>query len=61
MKNEKNKLIPRFRFPEFKNDGEWELKVIGDILYSESSNLALNKLELKNCGYAVYGADSVVG
>lgn len=49
------------RFPEFKNEGEWEIKTIGEIANSESSSIALNKLELKPTGYPVYGADSIVG
>jgi type I restriction enzyme S subunit len=60
-KNNENKLIPKLRFPEFINKGKWDLMQIGNILNSESSNLALNKLELKQSGYAVYGADSIVG
>ncbi|MDN5291864.1 MAG: type restriction enzyme subunit [Anaerophaga sp.] len=59
--NNNNKLVPKLRFPEFKDNGEWELMQISNILNAESSNLALNKLELKQSGYAVYGADSIVG
>ena len=55
------KLIPELRFPEFVNDGEWEEKSIGEITISESSSMALNKLELNPSGYKVYGADSIVG
>lgn len=29
--NKENKLMPRLRFPEFKNDGEWEVKRLGKI------------------------------
>lgn len=59
--SKKNKLIPELRFPEFKNEGEWEIKTIGDVANSESSSMALNKLDLKPTGYPVYGADSIVG
>ncbi|MBP7179703.1 MAG: restriction endonuclease subunit S [Dysgonomonadaceae bacterium] len=59
--NNENKLVPKLRFPDFKDNGEWELMQISNILNAESSNLALNKLELKQSGYAVYGADSIVG
>lgn len=31
MNKEKNTLIPELRFPEFKNDGEWEEKPLGAI------------------------------
>lgn len=59
--SKKNKRIPELRFPEFKNEGEWEIKTIGDVANSESSSMALNKLDLKPTGYPVYGADSIVG
>jgi type I restriction enzyme S subunit len=55
------RIIPELRFPEFQNNGEWEEKTIGDIVISESSSMALNKLNLKSSGYPVYGADSIVG
>ena len=55
------KRIPELRFPEFKNEGKWEIKIIGDVANSESSSMALNKLDLKPTGYPVYGADSIVG
>lgn len=54
-------LIPDLRFPEFKNEGEWAKKELDEIAFSESSSIALNKLELKSIGYPVYGADSIVG
>src|SRR5437867_3222421 len=60
-KTHENKLVPTLRFPEFKDDGEWTLMHIGSILNAESSALALNKLELRKTGYAVYGADSIIG
>jgi type I restriction enzyme S subunit len=27
----KNKLVPRLRFPEFKNSGEWEVDIVGNV------------------------------
>ncbi len=30
-KNNKNKLVPRLRFPEFKNSGEWVEKKLGEV------------------------------
>jgi type I restriction enzyme, S subunit len=57
----KKKLIPNLRFSEFKDEGEWQIKKIGDIANSQSSSMALNKLDLKSTGYPVYGADSIVG
>lgn len=56
-----NELIPELRFPEFENDGEWQEKTLEDVADSESSSLALNKIEHKENGFPVYGADSIVG
>lgn len=58
--SKENKLIPELRFPEFEKDGEWQERTLEDVADSESSSLALNKLEHKENGYPVYGADSVV-
>jgi len=60
-KNNDNKLVPKLRFPEFKDKEDWELLQIGSILNAESSTLALNKLDFKQNGYAVYGADGIIG
>lgn len=57
----KEKLIPELRFPEFEEFGEWDRKTLEFVADSESSNLALNKIEYKKNGYPVYGADSIVG
>ena len=29
--NKRQKLIPELRFPEFKNDGEWEETTLGEV------------------------------
>jgi type I restriction enzyme, S subunit len=60
-KNNENDLVPKLRFPEFTTKEGWDFMQISDILDAQSSSLALNKLELKKDGYAVYGADSIVG
>ena len=36
MADKQDKLIPKLRFPEFKNDGEWEFRRLGDIADSFS-------------------------
>lgn len=36
MTDKQNKLIPKLRFPEFKNDGGWEFRRLGDIADSFS-------------------------
>jgi len=59
--SKENKLIPELRFPEYENEGEWDDKTLEFVANSESSSLALNKIELKEKGYPVYGADSIVG
>ena len=35
-KNNKHKLIPKLRFPEFQNAGEWEVKKLGEVFKSFS-------------------------
>ena len=57
----RNSNIPRLRFPEFEKEGEWEEKMLGDITDAENSTLALNKIEIKEKGYPVYGADGIIG
>ncbi|HNY43176.1 MAG TPA: restriction endonuclease subunit S [Bacteroidales bacterium] len=32
----KEKLIPEFRFPEFKDSGEWDVKTLGEVLIKNS-------------------------
>lgn len=59
--NNKNKLVPELRFPDYEKDGEWAEQTLGYVANSESSSLSLNKIELKENGYPVYGADSIVG
>jgi len=44
-KNNKHKLIPKLRFPEFQNAGEWEVKKVGDILVESKIPLKINDLE----------------
>ncbi len=61
MSKNKNILIPKLRFPEFVGCGEWEEATIGNIAVPDSSNISLNKLNIKDNGYAVYGADGIVG
>jgi type I restriction enzyme S subunit len=56
----KNKLVPRFRFPEFQNAGEWEVKRVGDVavVYQPKT---ISQTDLKDKGYLVYGANGVIG
>jgi type I restriction enzyme S subunit len=48
-KSKENKLVPKLRFPEFKDSGEWEVKEIhklSEIIKGQQ----LNKLELSETG-----------
>lgn len=54
-------VVPTLRFPEFRDTEGWSEKKVGDALENKSSQVALNKLELQEKGYPVYGADGVVG
>lgn len=55
------KTVPEWRFPECKDSVEWEENIMDDIVICNNSTISLNKLELKQSGYPVYGADGVVG
>ena len=48
MSNEKKGLVPKLRFPEFKESGEWTQKKLGDKDVSDfvTRRIDLNKLEL---------------
>lgn len=37
MSKQTNKLIPKLRFPEFKNEGEWEVFKLGEVLLKNST------------------------
>ena len=52
---------PKFRFPEFKNDGDWEEDELGKGLRAESSQIAKSRLNFKNGGFPVFGADGFNG
>ena len=55
------KTVPEWRFPEFRDSGEWKENRMEDIVICNNSTMSLNKLEIKIKGYPVYGADGVVG
>lgn len=59
--NKKNKLIPVLRFPEFKNEGEWEEKTIDEtctILNNQRKPLSSEKREKGEFPY--YGASGII-
>ena len=55
-KNNENKLVPKLRFPEFENDGEWKEKKFDDLCKFVRGPFggALKKEIFVNEGYAVY-------
>jgi len=53
--------VPRLRFPEFREAGEWIKTKICDAVIYESSTLAQGKLQITSGGYPVFGADGIVG
>lgn len=55
------KTVPEWRFPEFMDSESWNKRKLEDIIIAQASTLALNKLELKQNGCPVYGADGIVG
>jgi len=59
--NTQQSRTPTLRFPEFVNSGEWVEDEIENIIKSESSQLAQNKLKFIANGYPVYGADGFIG
>ena len=54
----KQKLIPELRFPEFKNDGEWQKKILEDVLYYERpDNYIVSDTDYQNEGTPVLTAN----
>ncbi len=45
----KNKVVPKLRFPEFQNAGEWEVEVVGGngVALFINKKVSLQELELK--------------
>ena len=58
--NKNQKLLPNYRFPEFENNEEWNQKRLEQIVDSKNSSIALNKLNKKEDGFPVYGADGII-
>jgi type I restriction enzyme S subunit len=60
MKQVKKGLVPRLRFPEFADDGDWEEKKLTDVAKKTASSITLNGLENKTGIYPVYGASGLI-
>jgi len=56
----KNKLLPKRRFREFNQDGDWEEKKLGDVAKKTSSSITFNGLENKTGTFPVYGASGLI-
>lgn len=59
MNKTENKLVPELRFPEFKNDGEWEIKEVEDFFSVGSSKRVLQK-DWTNKGIPFYRTRELV-
>jgi type I restriction enzyme S subunit len=56
--NKKKKLIPELRFPEFEKDGEWEKKILEDVLnYERPDNYIVSDTDYQNEGTPVLTAN----
>jgi type I restriction enzyme S subunit len=60
MSNNKDTLVPKLRFPEFQNAGEWVVKKLGEVaeVYQPET---ISQMQLKKDGYLVYGANGIIG
>ena len=47
MAEMKDKCVPKLRFPEFKNDGEWAIKRLGEIAIVVDEKCNIGKLDIK--------------
>jgi len=60
-KNDKQQaLVPRLRFPEFRNAGEWESMELGDVC-NPRQWATISSSTLTESGYPVYGANGFIG
>jgi type I restriction enzyme S subunit len=58
MSNNKHTLIPKLRFPEFQNEGEWEVKKLGEIIEFVRNGLNINQTNEKE-GYKVTRIETI--
>ncbi|MXZ33031.1 MAG: restriction endonuclease subunit S [Gammaproteobacteria bacterium] len=61
MTLKKLNLVPRLRFPEYRDEGQWELEALGSVcnLY-QSETLSASELNQEG-PYLVYGANGIIG
>jgi len=61
MNKTKKPLIPRLRFPEFKNAGEWEEKRLGEAVeILDSRRKPISSTERQKGPYPYYGASGII-
>ena len=57
-KNNKHTLVPKLRFPEFQNEGEWEVKKLGEVLdYERPDKYIVNSENYTDNGVPVLTAN----
>jgi type I restriction enzyme S subunit len=56
----KYRLVPKLRFPEFREAGEWEVKQLGCICQPQQW-ATISSSDLVEVGYPVYGANGFIG
>jgi type I restriction enzyme S subunit len=52
--------VPRLRFPEFREAGEWEGVLLGEICQPQQWP-TISSTDLVDVGYPVYGANGFIG
>jgi type I restriction enzyme S subunit len=57
-KNNKHTLVPKLHFPEFQNEGEWEVKKLGEITEFVRNGLNINQTNEKE-GYKVTRIETI--
>ena len=55
---QEGETVPKFHFPEFENDGEWEEKKLGDMCRSISAGKNKNS---DNGAFYLYGSTGIIG
>ncbi|WP_289048168.1 restriction endonuclease subunit S [uncultured Psychrobacter sp.] len=58
MKTNKNRVVPKLRFPEFYNNGEWKIEKLESITHSISSG---KDNKASNGDYPLYGSTGIIG
>ena len=56
-----NNKVPKLRFPEFRDAGEWEEKRLNEIAQKTASSVTFQRLDETPGEYPVFGASGIVG